>query len=133
MPKGQYNRYVTCEKCDTEYAVKHRACPQCGFERVILTPAQRQREARRKAGSGVPQYQQRIVACEICGEEVGQAGLGSHRSRMHGVVSPNQKYYQPRGGNGKGEWTISLANGKKQIAADHVSDAVAKRIIGMLF
>jgi hypothetical protein len=127
MGKGQYNRYITCEKCGTEYYTGHHTCPQCGFERQLSGPT------KRRMGI-ITANTNEIVECEVCQRKVGKNGIGSHMSRMHGMsgvgkATPGAVSHRIKT---RGDWTVSLVNGKKQIAAT-VSDTVAKRIIGMLF
>lgn len=76
------------------------------------------------------------IDCSICGESIGTNGIGKHmamHARMGQYPDPAKQQTQPqkRPYNSRGEWTVSLVNGKKQIAAS-VSDPVAKRIIAML-
>lgn len=128
MPRGQYQRYIRCEQCGTEYYVGNHTCPQCGFARELS------KNTKRTLANPPKGYRQEAVECPQCHQQIGKAGIGSHMARAHGMsggLSGIPKNYIGRAAK-RGDWTLSLANGKKQIAAT-VSDAVAKRIIGMLF
>ena len=66
--------------------------------------------------------------CPNCGTRRERKGTHPHGPIGQGFEVARHGPYKKRGG----DWTISLVNGKQQIAAT-VSEAVAKRIIGMLF
>ena len=67
-----------------------------------------------------------VSVCQQCGASMSTQTRVCPRC---GLVRPAPRHLETKRG---GDWTISLVNGKQQIAAT-VSEAVAKRIIGMLF
>jgi|SRR5579862_4072412 len=128
MPKGDFpTRMIPCKHCGQQMPNRHMGNHVRHAHPDEIKSHPYRGERNKYGGEG------EAVECKICGREVDPHGMGKHmQAHIRNVsLEEDEPERVKRAYNKRGEWTVSLVNGQKQIAAK-VTDQVAKRIIAML-